>query len=81
MSNVGYLLTNTEVIHHGNILYAIELYGHTAGEIRLYVIFYVKIFHIVLSTIYVLIKGIRLTEIYQNNIELNGYITTDYFFC
>ena len=39
LSNVGYLLTNTEVIDHGNILYAIELYGHTAGEIRLYVIF------------------------------------------
>lgn len=44
MSNVGYLLTNTEVIDHGNILYAIELYGHTAGEIRLYVIFFRKNF-------------------------------------
>ncbi len=37
MTNIVYLLANTEFIRDNEILYAIEMYAHTAGEIRLYV--------------------------------------------
>ena len=36
-SNNGYLLLNTEILDEDQIVYGIEMYGHKAGEIRLYV--------------------------------------------